>query len=105
MVKITVSIYRAGVALSALLLACLPAQAARIHRDHHVLAEFQQLVPCPSTGRTSGACPGFVKDHRIPLCLAPWADEIWNLQWQAKGEAAAKDKREWAACRALKRGG
>lgn len=89
--------------IAALLLASTEAQAARIHRDHHVLQEFQALVPCPSTGRTKGPCPGFVKDHRIPLCSAPWADQIWNLHWQSKKDAAAKDKLEWAECRAMKR--
>lgn len=67
-----------------------------------MLREFQHLHPCPSTGRTTGACPGYIKDHIVPLC-AGGADAVDNLQWQTEADAAAKDRREWAQCRA-KRG-
>jgi hypothetical protein len=34
--------------------------------------EFQREHPCPSTGLTSGACPGYWKDHIVPLaCGGP----------------------------------
>jgi hypothetical protein len=37
--------------------------------------------PCPSTGLPSGACPGYRKDHVVPLaCGGP--DTVANLQWQ-----------------------
>ena len=54
--------------------------------------------PCPATGLTSGRCPGYVKDHIVPLaCGGP--DAVSNMQWQTVGEGRAKDKWEakgWA---------
>src|SRR5271169_2953472 len=32
-----------------------------------VAREFQREHPCPSTGLASGRCPGYVKDHVVPL--------------------------------------
>ena len=55
------------------------ALSAREYRSREVSREFQREHPCPSTGRTSGACPGYRKDHIEPLaCGGP--DEVWNLQ-------------------------
>src|SRR5215472_9749844 len=53
-------------------LACCVALApclapAREHRSLEVKHEFQRQHPCPSTGRTTGACPGYIKDHIVPL--------------------------------------
>jgi len=46
----------------------------------------------PRTGRTTGACPGYVKDHVLPLaCGGP--DAVSNLQWQTIRDTKAKD--EW----------
>ena len=55
--------------------------------------EFQRLNPCPSTGKTYGACPGWIKDHIVALCKGG-ADAVWNMQWQTVAEAKAKDKWE-----------
>ncbi len=63
------------------------------HRSRAVTREFQREHPCPSTGSTSGACPGFVKDHVIPLKRGG-PDSPSNMQWQTKEEAKAKDKWE-----------
>jgi hypothetical protein len=53
--------------------------------------------PCPSTGKTSGACRGYVMDHVRPLaCGGP--DTSSNLQWQTTQEAKAKDKVERRGC-------
>jgi 5-methylcytosine-specific restriction endonuclease McrA len=62
----------------------------RIHRDRAQRRAFQRQNPCPSTGRTSGACPGYVVDHVKPLKRGG-ADRSWNMQWQTKAEAKAKD--------------
>ena len=71
--------------------------SAREHRSREVTWEFQREHPCPSTGRTSGACPGYRKDHIIPLaCGRP--DKVWNLQWQTIAAAKAKDRSELRAC-------
>jgi hypothetical protein len=48
--------------------------------------------PCPSTGKTSGSCPGYVIDHITPLKRGG-ADSPTNMQWQF--EAAAKQKDRW----------
>ena len=53
--------------------------------------EFQREHPCPSTGQTSGACPGYSKDHIRALdCGGPGS--VSNMQWQTTAEAKAKDK-------------
>lgn len=64
--------------------------------------EFHRSNPCPSTGKTSGKCPGYVVDHIIPLC-AGGADDPGNMQWQELQASKAKDKQEWRQCRDLKR--
>jgi hypothetical protein len=66
-------------------------------RSPAVAQEFQWEHPCPSTGLRTGACPGYVKDHVVPLaCGGP--DDPSNLQWQTVAEAAAKDKWERRDC-------
>jgi hypothetical protein len=49
--------------------------------------------PCPATGKTSGACKGYVVDHVVPL-KGGGADAPANMQWQTVAEAKAKDKIE-----------
>jgi 5-methylcytosine-specific restriction endonuclease McrA len=62
-------------------------------RDRNVPAAFQRQFPCPSTGKTTGACPTHVRDHVIPLaCGGP--DTIANLVWQTVDEGKAKDRWE-----------
>ena len=60
-------------------------------RSSQVIAAFKRQWACPSTGKHSGACPGWAIDHVIPLdCGA--LDVVWNMQWlpneikSAKGE-------------------
>jgi hypothetical protein len=76
----------------------LPISAsAKEHGSASVKREFQLTLPCPATGRTSGACPGYVKDHLLPLvCGGP--DAVSNLQWQTIRDARAKDKWETKSC-------
>lgn len=52
----------------------------KIKRSAQVLREFQKLYPCPSTGKRYGSCPGWAKDHVIPLASCG-CDSIENLQW------------------------
>jgi hypothetical protein len=82
-----------------LALLCLGAQA----RDPAQVRAFRKSHPCPATGKAAGACPGYVVDHRLPLC-AGGADAPANMQWQALAESKLKDKREVAYCACLKRG-
>ena len=73
------------------------AVVAREHRSHAVLLEFQRQHPCPSTGQTTGRCPGYWRDHIRPLACGG-ADAVANLQWQTIAEAKDKDKWERKAC-------
>jgi hypothetical protein len=73
------------------------APSAREYRSREVTREFQREHPCPSTGRISGACPGYRKDHVEPLaCGGP--DAVSNMQWQTIRDAKAKDRWERRAC-------
>jgi hypothetical protein len=74
-----------------------PQPSAKEYRSREVTREFQREDPCPSTGRTSGACPGYRKDH-IKALGCGGSDAVWNLQWQTVAEAKAKDRWERPAC-------
>jgi len=65
----------------------------RIHRSQQAKDDFKKGHPCPSTGKTGGACPGYVIDHVKPLKRGG-ADSPSNMQWQTKQAAKAKDKTE-----------
>ena len=54
---------------------------------------FQRANPCPSTGRPSGACPGYVVDH-INALKRGGADDPSNMRWQTVEDAKAKDRWE-----------
>lgn len=81
---------------AALLLPALawPAQL----RSPAVKAEFRRLHPCPSTGATSGACPGYQVDHREAL-VCGGRDTLENLQWLDVETHKAKTRVEVKLCR------
>jgi len=54
---------------------------------------FKHSHPCPSTGKSFGACPGYVIDH-IKALKRGGADVPSNMQWQTKEAARQKDKWE-----------
>jgi hypothetical protein len=91
-------LYRIGLAVAVAVCVVLPtSSAAKELGSTSVKREFQLTHPCPATGRTSGACPGYVKDHVVPLaCGGP--DAVSNLQWQTIRDAKAKDKWEPKDC-------
>lgn len=65
----------------------------RIKRSASVRRDFMRSHPCPSTGKTSGRCPGYIIDHVQALeCGGP--DSATNMQWQTTADAKAKDKLE-----------
>lgn len=86
---------RLGAAVAGCLLSL--AASAAVPRSAAAKAEFQRINPCPSTGRTRGACPGYVKDHIVPLC-AGGADRPHNMQWQTVSAAKRKDRDERRQC-------
>jgi hypothetical protein len=65
----------------------------KIKRSKAATDAFKRDHPCPSTGRSSGKCPGYVIDHVTPLKRGG-LDAPSNMQWQTKEEAKAKDKWE-----------
>lgn len=65
----------------------------RIARSPQARKEFKKSHPCPSTGRSSGACPGYMIDHVVPLKRGG-PDRPSNMQWQTKEAAKEKDKTE-----------
>lgn len=69
----------------------------KIKRSKAARSAFERQSPCPSTGRTRGACPGYVVDHVIPLECGG-ADAPSNMQWQTVADGKAKDKTE-GSCR------
>ena len=65
----------------------------KIARSQTAKNDFKKSHPCPSTGKSSGACSGYVIDHVKPLKRGG-ADKPENMQWQSKGTAKQKDKTE-----------
>jgi hypothetical protein len=65
----------------------LPVSAsAKQPRSGSAKREFQVTHPCPATGRTRGACPGYTKDHVVPLACRG-RDAPSNMQWQTVRDA------------------
>jgi hypothetical protein len=65
----------------------------RIQRSPAARASFRRQHPCPATGQTSGACPGYVIDH-VQALKHGGSDRPGNMQWQTKAAARAKDRWE-----------
>src|SRR4051812_39007510 len=72
---------------------CARSSKGRIARSTTAKRAFQKSHPCPSTRKTTGACPGYVIDHVVPLKRGG-ADAPGNMQWQTAAAAKAKDKIE-----------
>jgi len=87
----------AGLA-SALALMAAAGQSSASARSPAVKAEFRRLNPCPSTGKTRGACPGYHVDHRESL-ICGGKDEVSNLQWLSIPEHKEKTRVEVKLCR------
>jgi hypothetical protein len=69
----------------------------KIARSPAAKHNFEKSQPCPSTGKTSGGCPGYVIDHVKPLACGG-ADAPSNMQWQSVSAAKAKDAVERKQC-------
>jgi hypothetical protein len=70
----------------------------RIKRSEEAKDTFKRQHPCPSTGRSTGACPGYVIDHRKALACGG-LDDPANMQWQTVADGKAKDRWERKDCR------
>ena len=81
--------------------ACEDGRCREYPRDPAVTRAFTLAVPCPSTGETGRSCPGFIRDHFIPLC-AGGADAVSNLWWEQAARAAEKDRHELQLCHRLR---
>jgi hypothetical protein len=65
----------------------------KIKRSAAAKDAFKRQQPCPSTGKSRGACPGYVIDHVKPLECGG-ADAPSNMQWQTVAAGKSKDKTE-----------
>jgi hypothetical protein len=72
---------------------CARDKHGKIKRSKEATRAFQRQNPCPSTGKTTGKCSGYVIDHVKPLANGG-TDDPSNMQWQTKEAAKAKDKTE-----------
>ena len=72
------------------------AEAAQ--RSYAAKAEFKRINPCPANDNRRGPCPGWIVDHKHPLC-AGGIDHHSNMQWQTVYEAKVKDRDERLMCR------
>lgn len=66
-----------------------PSPSRSSARDPEERRAFVRTHPCPSTGKTSGSCPGYVVGYIVPLKHGG-ADVPYNMQWQPVGAAKAK---------------
>lgn len=51
-----------------------------IKRSSAVIYAYRKLHPCPVTGKTTGACPGWAINHVIPLASGG-CDAVSNMMW------------------------
>ena len=73
-----------------------------VKRSQAVKRAYVKVHPCPATGKHTVSCPGFVLDHRYPIC-AGGKDTPANLAWQRyRPDSLDKDRLERELCR-LKR--
>lgn len=97
---------RSFLRLTALLVA-LPLTApglteAKTSRDRSQVRAFRAEHPCPATGRTRGACPGWHVDHVIALC-AGGPDRPSNMQWITREDHRFKTLVDVRECRKARR--
>lgn len=87
--------------LAVIILLSLPMFAAT-KRSAKARYDFRKSHPCPATGKTRGACSGYVIDHVVPLC-AGGVDRPENMQWQSGADAKRKDVIEKRQCAVLRK--
>lgn len=90
---------RVAALVAALALASASVASSSAERSRALRAEFMRLNPCPSTGQSKGACPGWQVDHREAL-VCDGRDELANLQWLTVRAHREKTRVEVKLCRA-----
>ena len=55
----------------------------QVNKSEQAKRDFRAANPCPSTGKTSGRCPGYEMQHKTPLALGG-VEADTNLQWLPK---------------------
>lgn len=86
----------------AIALGATPWAEARIPRDRAQVRAFRAENPCPATGLTRGACPGWEVDHIASLCSGG-PDTKANLQWISKEDHRFKTLVDVKECRRARR--
>lgn len=81
--------------------ACEDGRCRNYPRNRAVTYAFTLTVPCPATGAVGHRCPGFIRNHFIPLC-AGGADAVSNIWWEEAARAAEKDLHELQLCHRLR---
>lgn len=66
---------------------------AKIKRSAKAKREFKKEIPCPTTGKSRGSCPGYDIDHIIPLKRGG-PDHPTNMQWLRVEEHREKTRKE-----------
>lgn len=84
--------------LAAALCCALLINAQAAERSRSKRAEFMRMNPCPATGKTTGACPGWQVDHHTPLCIGG-KDEPANMRWMTVEDHKVKTKSDVRICR------
>jgi hypothetical protein len=99
-------------AVLALVLACISDVQAQskttcppVKRSTTVLRQFRKSTICPATGKIEPrSCPGYVIDHKEPLCKVGKAgDVLSNLRYQEYFASLITDMNERAECQKLNR--
>lgn len=85
-----------------LLVAWCSAASAALPRSPAEVRAFRAENPCPSTGRTRGACPGWQVDHIRPLCSGG-EDTRANMHWLSVDDHRWKTFVDVRECRKLRR--
>lgn len=75
---------------------------AKSVRDPKVRAEWMKTHPCPSTGKTRGACPGWQADHVRSLCSGG-KDVPDNLMWLEVDQHRLKSLMDVKECAIIRR--
>lgn len=83
---------RAALVFALLAVFCHHAEAAT-PRGQAATYQFRKSNACPSTGKFTGACPGWVMDHLKSLRCGG-LDVPENLWWMTVKEAKVKDTQE-----------